>query len=182
MFKSWLISNIEWFLFFLGIIAILTLCPKNSDWIAGAFKIIGFYIILYGLLMMLADSGAIGSIFIGLAGIGLSVLGIFYSGKFVAGWFSSDVAEKVSGVLTAYTVSGTVTVIVCFVLAVLVAVFAFINFDDVVDLRWLYRHSDMAIYESEWLYALNRFGVTLVGSICVAAMIALMIYARTNVA
>ena len=47
--------------------------------------------------------------------------------------------------------------IVSLVPAVLIARFAYINFDDVVSRRWMYRNSAKDVFETTWKYSINRF-------------------------
>lgn len=41
--------------------------------------------------------------------------------------------------------------------AFIIARYAYINFDDVVSRRWMYRNSEKDVFETTWKYSINRF-------------------------
>lgn len=43
------------------------------------------------------------------------------------------------------------------VIGIISAIYVFLNFDDVVSLRMLYRNSNVALFEIEWQYIIERF-------------------------
>ena len=43
------------------------------------------------------------------------------------------------------------------VIGLISAIYAFLNFDDVVSLRMLYRNSCVSLFEANWLYTIDRF-------------------------
>lgn len=48
-------------------------------------------------------------------------------------------------------------IIPCLLFGIVTAVYAAVNFDEVVSLRMLYHNSDVAMFEEEALYTINRF-------------------------
>jgi len=157
MFKSWFISNIE--IIFIPIYIILAIIlqrymPGEYEAWAKILSILAFGFLVYGLLVYLADIGIFGSILVGL----LALVVVFLAISFVWGGLSGEIETSAAG-----WAGVAVYFIISFVISVVVAVLGFKNFDDVVDTRWLFRNSDVSIYEAEWKYALNRFAVTLAG-------------------
>ena len=157
MFKSWLISNIEFVFVFLYVILSLIFMNQIPVQEEGTSR---FLILLIPAIVILfvavgaADSGFLGSLIVGLIAIGIIVFGIWAT---FASLKENDSTFTLSiGGITAYfTIS--------FAISVVVAVFAYKFFFDTVDMRWLYRNSDVSIYSEQWKYALNRFAVTLGG-------------------
>lgn len=172
MFKSWLISNIE-FLFIPIYIIIAIIFQKNmsgeeEDAWAKIIALLAFGFLVYGILVSLADKGIVGSILVGLISLVFVFLAITYMlGGGLSGKLETSAAGYVAGVSAYFIVS--------FVISIIVAVLGFKYFDDIVDTRWLFRNSDVSIYEAEWKYALNRFAVTLAGFSGIAVIVYLSI-------
>lgn len=166
MFKSWLISNIEFlFIFLYLILAIIfqnQIAYETPAW-AKVICLLVFGFFVYGILASLADAGILGSILVGIMGLAVIVLAMTY----VLGGLSG----KLEASATVNGVGVAIYFILSFVLSIIAAVFGFRNFDDVVDRRWLFRNSNVSIYEEEWKYALNRFAVTLAGFSGAATMV-----------
>lgn len=189
IFKSWLVSNIGGVFVFLYLIICLIFLNRLGE-IALAFgdnpvnayeaKIHGFIFLfgitaaVAGMLYSLADGGFLGSLLVGLFGLIVIVLGLFLVWGGLTGW------EGMEKTLARYGVYISIFFIAAFVVAVFVAIFAYSNFDDIVDRRWLYRHSDVSIYEEEWKYALNRFAVVMSGFSGLAALLGVLIFVPTS--
>lgn len=188
IFKSWLVSNIGGVFVILYLIICLVFLNRGGEIAlalgdtpvdAAEAKIHGFVLLfgitaaVAGMLYTVADGGFFGSLLIGLFGLIVIVLGLFLVWGGLTGW------EGMEKTLARYGVYISIFFIAAFVVAVFVAIFAYSNFDDIVDRRWLYRHSDVSIYEEEWKYALNRFAVVMSGFSGLATLLGVLIFAPT---
>ncbi len=62
--------------------------------------------------------------------------------------------------------------------AVLIARYAYINFDDVVSRRWMYRNSGKDVFETTWKYTINRFFMGFLVTFSLLLDIAAVIFIR----
>ena len=159
MFKSWLVSNITFLfiLLFLVFSLVFQIPDEEEDSVVSFVMLFGACLFVHFFLATIADISGVGSILIFLLAIA-TIIGLFSWRNKIA------VASNIDSVwLTVYLIAGVIV-------SVLVGIYAFINFDDVVSSRWLYRNSPVAVYEEEWLYAINRCAVTLSGFLTMAVV------------
>lgn len=187
IFKSWLISNIGGvFVFVYFIISLVfmnrgfeifrqsenfdpTLAVAEAK-LLSAFCLFFISAVVAVIIYSIADGGFFGSLLVGLFGILVITLGLFLVWGGLTGW------EGMQKTIAGYGAYISLFFISAFVVSVLVAIYAYANFDDVVDRRWLYRHSDVSIYEEEWKYALNRFAVVMSGFSGLAVLLGILIF------
>lgn len=187
IFKSWLVSNIGGvFVFVYFIISLVfmnrgfeifrqsenfdpTLAVAEAK-LLSAFCLFFISAVVAVIIYSIADGGFFGSLLVGLFGILVITLGLFLVWGGLTGW------EGMQKTIAGYGAYISLFFISAFVVSVLVAIYAYANFDDVVDRRWLYRHSDVSIYEEEWKYALNRFAVVMSGFSGLAVLLGILIF------
>jgi hypothetical protein len=170
MFLSWLVANIGMIFRFIVFI-ILEICLFTLDMPVEAADyltmtlVIAMYAFLGGELCggLLDGSGIITDI------LNFLIIGGLYT--FVGLWLfnTPDTLEVIQltdavSVDIAFLFKAFWGIIPCFIFSVLVAIYAAENFDDVVDRRMRYRNSDVAMYEEEIMYTINRFVSALSGS------------------
>lgn len=187
IFKSWLISNIGSVFVFVYFIISLVFMNRGFEIVQqsgnfdptltvvegkllSAFILFIFSAFVAGVLYSVADGGFFGSLLVGLFGIIVIALGLFLVWGGLTGW------EGLQKTIAGYGAYISIYFISAFVVSVLVAIYAYANFDDIVDRRWLYRHSDVSIYEEEWKYALNRFAVVMSGFSGLAVLLGILIF------
>ena len=187
IFKSWLVSNIGGvFVFVYFIISLIfmnrgfeifrqsenfdpTLAVAEAK-LLSAFCLFFISAVVAVIIYSIADGGFFGSLLVGLFGILVITLGLFLVWGGLTGW------EGMQKTIAGYGAYISLFFISAFVVSVLVAIYAYANFDDIVDRRWLYRHSDVSIYEEEWKYALNRFAVVMSGFSGLAVLLGILIF------
>lgn len=187
IFKSWLVSNIGGvFVFVYFIISLIFMnrgfeILRQSDSfdptmavaeakLLSAFCLFFISAVVAVIIYSVADGGFFGSLLVGLFGILVITLGLFLVWGGLTGW------EGLQKTIAGYGAYISIYYISAFVVSVLVAIYAYANFDDIVDRRWLYRHSDVSIYEEEWKYALNRFAVVMSGFSGLAVLLGILIF------
>lgn len=149
MFKSWLVSNIEIFLgILLAILSYFLFKQLDADFDADfAVQFTGLAVFVYLAVCGFASMAFSGTLIFGLIGLAIPVVAIM---------FATDSPEY-TGAASIVTVGS----IIGYVVSIIVAVFSYKNFYDIVDSRWLFRTSDKDIFAEQWKYALNRFCVTI---------------------
>lgn len=171
MFLSWLVANIGMIFRFIVFI-ILEICLFTSDLpidVTGDYVTLTFVVAMYAFIGgelcggLLDGSGIITDI------LNLLIIGGLYT--FCGLWlFNTPDTLGVIQLTHAVSVDAGFLlkafwgIIPCFIFSVLVAIYAAENFDDVVDRRMRYRNSDVAMYEEEMMYTINRFVSALSGS------------------
>ena len=142
-FKSWLVANLE-IVYYLGIILIIGGAALFLDMETGAWGAVG---ILTAMLMLVSVSS-----------IKYSVAGLFFA-AIIFGILLPILAGKngdfqfLKENMTYLIVSAAVALVV----GILIAIYAYRNFDDTVSRRFLYRNSSVSVYEEAWKYAFNRW-------------------------
>lgn len=187
IFKSWLVSNIGGVFVFVYFIISLVFMNRGFEVfrqserfdptmavaeakLLSAFCLFFISAVVAVIIYSVADGGFFGSLLVGLFGILVITLGLFLVWGGLTGW------EGMQKTIAGYGAYISLFFISAFVVSVLVAIYAYANFDDVVDRRWLYRHSDVSIYEEEWKYALNRFAVVMSGFSGLAVLLGILIF------
>ena len=173
MFKTWLIAN-------LGIVyvicALIILClsafflplditeGETSTWIVALFCIGAISVI-----MLFAAEPTIGPIVSLFILVGLYIF-LVYSMKHPEG--GSEVPEKAIRIMNTIVISSSV---ICAISAFFIARYAYMNFDDVVSRRWMYRNSAKDVFESTWKYTFNRFCLAFLAVFCLLLDLAIVI-------
>ena len=187
IFKSWLVSNIGGVFVFVYFIISLVFMNRGFEIfrqsdsfdptmavaeakLLSAFCLFFISAVVAVIIYSVADGGFFGSLLVGLFGIIVIALGLFLVWGGLTGW------EGLQKTIAGYGAYISIYFISAFVVSVLVAIYAYANFDDIVDRRWLYRHSDVSIYEEEWKYALNRFAVVMSGFSGLAVLLGILIF------
>ena len=145
-FKSWLIANLE-IVYYLALALILGGAALFGhlgveEWTA--------IIILSGCLLFISLVGikhGFGAFMVIVLFLGLPFLGsVANSPRFsqVISFF----AARLPFLIGAF--------IVAVIIGIVIAIYAYRNFDDVVSLRFLYRNSEVSVFEEAWKYAFNR--------------------------
>lgn len=151
-FKSWLIANIE-LIYYLGIILILTGAGLFTHMSTGAWVVL---IILTGILALI-------SVFSIKSGFGGFIITAFIGTVAIvsAADEGDDVSNGILRLIHSFNPTSIIIIaIIAAVLGILVAIYAYRNFDDTVSLRFLYRNSDVSVFEYAWKYAFNRWFAT----------------------
>lgn len=178
IFISWLVANIGMIFRFI-VFAILEICLFALDLpLSGIedYEIATLAIAMYSFLGGELCGGLMDGAGLTTDIINLLIIGVLYA--FMGIWLlnipeaveSDSININIGSVLNAFW-----GIIPCFIISVLTAIYAAVNFDDVVDRRMRYRNSDVAMYEAEILYSFNRFVSALSGSTFLYITITLLI-------
>lgn len=135
-FKSWLIANLEIVYCLLLVLIIVGVAlfgdiPKNTWLIVALISLCVFLPAIVGI-----KHGFIGFL---IGGIGSAI------------WLIPVIVDSNKSTLL------IVFAAIAFVTGVLLAIYAYMHFDDVVSRRFLYRNSAVSVFEESWKYAFNRF-------------------------
>lgn len=179
-FKSWLVANIEIILIIFTILILVVagfiLIPKfvnggNDDYMVSFILMLLFSGILCTIIVFCIRNGFL-SLVVLVGMVGLVALGSVKES-------SSEGVESQTEVVTQNQASSEsetneyeiissrvieklnwswiiILSIVAFVFGIITAVYANRHFDDVVSRRFLYRNSDVSVFEHQWMYTFNR--------------------------
>lgn len=155
--KSWLIANVETVfialqVIFIGVIFIANLAadgPGSEDEQPVALAMaLGF--LIYSSILVYSGKDWKAALFCA----GLLCFALYYL------LFDKEIEVSLS-----VKIGAIVCVAVSFVIGLITAISAYRNFDDVVSRRFLYRNSDVSVFENQLLYAINRFYVVFMASL-----------------
>lgn len=155
--KSWLIANVETVfialqVIFIGVIFIANLAadgPGSEDEQPVALAMaLGF--LIYSSILVYSGKDWKAALFCA----GLLCFALYYL------LFDKEIEFSLS-----VKIGAIVCVAVSFVIGLITAISAYRNFDDVVSRRFLYRNSDVSVFENQLLYAINRFYVVFMASL-----------------
>lgn len=172
MFKTWLVANLEiayivCALIVLGLSAFFLPFGGQEGPSVWFFALAGIGVISFPILMAAEPRfGPVINIFI-LAGLYIFLI---YTLKHPED--GSEVPEKLIRVMNTIVISFS---IICSIPAFFIARYAYINFDDVVSSRWLYRNSAKDVFEEQWKYTFNRFCMSFLLVLCLLFDIAFVI-------
>lgn len=152
MFKTWLCANLGVVYFFLVVIVVLVawLILPSKELIA---VLIGIGSVSIVTVTAFEPSYGPGFAFIIIVGL-IVFLPWAIKNDFLEDVLEIQVPEGVFHIINTVIYS---LAAFCVVPAFLIARYAYINFDDVVSRRWMYRNSAKDVFESTWKYAINRF-------------------------
>lgn len=68
------------------------------------------------------------------------------------------------------------TIVLAIATGTIASIYAYKNFDEVVSRRFLYRNSDVSVFEVQWKYAFNRFYAGFMAVACVMVEIGIMVF------
>lgn len=156
--KSWLIANVETVfialqVIFIGVIFIANLVADGPDLedeqpVALLGMALGF--LIYSSILVYSGKDWKAALFCA----GLLCVALYYL------LFDKEIEFSLS-----VKIGAIVCVAVSFVIGLITAISAYRNFDDVVSRRFLYRNSDVSVFENQLLYAINRFYVVFMASL-----------------
>ncbi|MDR0982490.1 MAG: hypothetical protein LBM07_04515 [Culturomica sp.] len=152
-FRCWLIANFEIIMYVLLLIisAILLFGTLDLE-IAFAFKLFVYSALIAGMLSLPTNRGSIQfGKYLFLVGFGiLMTIGVTIGAK--------NDPEYANSVMLSPIINKFWTVfIIASVISVFVAVYTYINIDEVLSRRMLWRNSNVSIFEYSLLYTLDRF-------------------------
>jgi len=151
-FKSWLIANLEIvFSFFLALIVLGAIMFGDFD-AEYLTTIVGVSAIVFVIAFTCLKHGLIG---------------------FVVGCICSGILLVPAFLESGRAVLLIVFAVVAVIVGVLMAIYAYSNFDEVVSRRFMYRNSAVSVFEESWKYAFNRFfaGFILVWGLAMEIMV-----------
>ena len=173
MLKTWLCANlgvvyVACALILLGIAAIfLPVSFKGDDHALWLIAAIGIGCVSF--VFLLACEPTVGPIFSIIALVGMYIFFIYYLKN----------PENGGEIPTAFirgANSFVISLSLCSIVpAFFIARYAYINFDDVVSRRWLYRNSEKDVFETTWKYTINRFFMAFLMTFCLLVDIAIIV-------
>ena len=173
MFKSWLVANLQVpFIALSGVLSLIFLLIG-----VGSSHTICFFVgTTIAILAIDACSGLslFSTIIIALLELVLIILG-------VTGGLIGSGASLFKGYFNAvgYFIAATSIFAGIAVMAFIIGRYAKVSFYDTVSLRWMYRNSDVSMYEEEWKYSLNR-GVVTIGYFFIILIVAFFAISSTR--
>ncbi len=152
MFKTWLCANLGVVYFFLVVIVALAawLILPTEELLA---VLTGIFMV--SIVAFLSFGPSFGPAFAVILIVGLIVfLPWAIKNNFLEEVLNIQISEGSFRIINTVIYS---LAAFCVVPAFFIARYAYINFDDVVSRRWMYRNSEKDVFESTWKYAINRF-------------------------
>lgn len=168
MFRTWLFANLGMVYFvclliIIGVVSMITSPIKPSGEVNDLWT---FSMIVTGVISFVVlfacepNIGPAFTLFLLIGGYLLIILIRFEDGSRLLD-LPKDMIQKMNKLII--TLSA-----VSLVPAFFIARYCYLNFDDVVSRRWLYRNSGKDVFESTWKYTINRF---LTSFVVIAALI-----------
>ena len=138
-FKSWLVANLE-IVYVLALILIILATAlfgdlSGDDWVV---------VVCVSILQLIISFMSIKHGF-----VGFIVSMVFGVGVLLFFFLREIVAERIPHLL--------VIGVVALVSGIVIAIYSYQHFDEVVSRRFMYRNSNVSVFEQAWKYAFNRF-------------------------
>ena len=145
-FKSWLIANLE-IIYYLALGLIILGVALFGHFGADEW----FAVILLSVVLFIISVASIKH------GFGILIFLIFVVGlPLLSSVLESGHFASVYSFFKCHFTFLLIAFVVAVVVGILIAIYAYRNFDDVVSMRFLYRNSEVSVFEQAWKYAFNR--------------------------